>query len=351
MTQYFQTQQARRPLGRAKAVARPSAPIRQLLALGLLLAMAGFYLLTSSAQAQDWGSREQQLQDRIARLESALQDLQAKVYSLDNVGGEVPYENRSYGETYATDGGGSNLALRLDTIELEMQRLTGRLETLAYQIDRQQEQLDALTKAMENANNRQGAYGGADMVSSGDGFASDTTSTYPTPSIESGTYGDMESLPAPQDSASAPETRADGAPQDLTKSSLPALPSDPAEAYSLALQSLLAGHYEEAETGFSAFLQQFPDNERAPDAKFRLGEIYLVTGDYGRAASTFLDHIQTWPNDARAPESYLKLGTAFSRAGKTAEACQVFNALKTKYPKASASVLQRLQIERQRAGC
>ncbi|GEM_PF-1261934 len=335
----------------------------------LLTAMAAVFLLTALApvQAQDWTPREAELQDRIARLEAALQDLQSKVYSVETPGPQIPYEDRNYDSTevypdsYASGEGGANLAVRLDTIELEMQRLTGRLEQLAYRLDQQSRDIDALTQAVQLTAANSGGYD--------DAHADDRGMNEPVTDVrrlDSGAYSSEGPLPdadsVGQDGGNSDAAGSDmdvdtyardpggqtGAPQDLR---LPILPDDPGAAYSMAYQSLLDGRYSEAESGFLAFLQKFPDDERAPDAQFRLGEIYLVTGAYGDAATAFITHIQTWPNDIRAPESYLKLGTSFARAGKKKEACQVFGALKTKYPKASRSVLQRLAIESDRAGC
>ena len=330
----------------------------------LLALMAAVFLLAALAPAgaQEWTPREAELQDRIARLEAALQDLQSKVYSVETPGPEVPYEDRNYSgagaypDSYASGEGGVNLAVRLDTIELEMQRLTGRMEQLAYRLDQQSRDIDALTQAVQLTAANSGGYN--------DSYTDDADMNAPVSNVrtlDSGAYSGEG--PLPEASSGSSDTAGSdmnvdtyardpggetGAPQDLT---LPMLPDDPGAAYSMAYQSLLDGRYSEAESGFQAFLQKFPDDERAPDAQFRLGEIYLVTGAYGDAATAFIAHIQTWPNDIRAPESYLKLGTSFARAGKKQEACQVFSALKTKYPKASRSVLQRLSIERDRAGC
>jgi tol-pal system protein YbgF len=335
----------------------------------LIAGIAAMAWLTAivPVKAQDWTPREAELQDRIARLEAALQDLQSKVYSVETTGPDVPYEDRNYDDatvypdSYASGEGGVNLAVRLDTIELEMQRLTGRLEQLAYRLDQQSRDLDALSQAVQLTAANSGGYNGS--------YTDDVDMNAPVTDVrtlDSGAYSGEGPLPdastVNSDGANSDGTSSDmnvdtyardpggetGAPQDLT---LPILPDDPGAAYSMAYQSLLDGRYSEAEAGFQAFLQKFPDDERAPDAQFRLGEIYLVTGAYGDAATAFIAHIQSWPQDIRAPESYLKLGTSFARAGKKKEACQVFGALKTKYPKASRSVLQRLSIERDRAGC
>lgn len=323
-------------------------------------------------------------------------------------------QNRYTGQDYGNVqyGADSSIAVRVNALERELQQLTGRVEELSYKLDQANRQIEAMRAAQaanaQNASQASGGYGpyapqggdagngAAGANGSGDGLPPGWIDQRTLPGqnaqgqnaqdqnaqgqqagaatgAESGD-GTWYGAQRPQDqSGAAPNASAASGPTDLTAPAAAAsgaagaaspaaggdaqpparvqLPTEPNAAYDYAYKFLLQGDYPHAEAAFKAYLDTFPNDAKAADAQFRLGEIYMATGAYADAASAFLTHVQTYPNDPRAAESYLKLGASFARLGRTKEACQVFGALRKKFPDASPTVLQRLAAERDRAQC
>ena len=321
----------------------------------------------SPAQAQFGRRNNDELADRMARIESAISDLQGVVYAVEGSpadGPQVTYGSGTIPGEYTAPAQAGNIAVRMSQVERELQALTGRIEELSYRIDQNATRLETLTQALSAGSslstNRTSPYT-TSPYNTGPGAVDPGTGVVP-----SGPSGSQDYGAQPYQEGVTPYGATDpatGGPVTLgNTSSLPAVTEPQTDAgvsltgdvnadYDSAFNALLNGDYQLAEKSFSAFLEAYPDDPRSADAQFRLGEIYLATGANTEAARAFLNHVRTWPRDARAPESYLKLGTAYSRLGKTDEACKIFAVMDGKFPNASASVKQRLAVERGNAGC
>ena len=214
---------------------------------------------------------------------------------------------------------------RIDQLEREVRDLTGRLEQQNHQLDQMQARIDAISAALSGDAGAMAAGPAGEPVNLASGPAApggDPIASQINKSVAGGAAaGDV------------------------------ALPNDAEEAYRYASQFLLSSDYGRAEKAFTQFLEAFPGHARAPDAKFRLGEVYLAAGKNAEAADTFIAFIRAYPTSARGAEAYLKLGTAFSRLNQADQACKVFKTLKTKYPNAEPAVLQRTDVEMARANC
>lgn len=223
--------------------------------------------------------------------------------------------------------------VRLGQLESEIQALTGRIETLTFQLDQANVRLDAISAALSGE--------------TGGGLAGDLTSD------GSDNAGGPIDLTAGNDPIAERVAAGDRVPDNATSvgGGDVSLPLDPVAAFDYASGFLLEGDYQRARSAFSLYVEAFPNHTRTPDAQFRLGEIHLALGENAAAADVFINHIRNYPNNPRAAEAYLKLGSAFSRLEKTTEACQVFKTLKTKFPNAAPPVLQRTDIEMARIGC
>lgn len=281
----------------------------------IILAASAFAILPSSAFAE---SKKQQIQ----RLQEQVAVLDYKMSQLDQKNGYDPVT----GEYTQSD------AARITNLEQELASLTGRIEEMSYRQQQMAAKIDALSKALEVVSQQ------ATPAYSNDPYVQNQNGAQPYGQTGNVPQGDYQQAPL----------------QDVTQgpaiSSAP-ISDDPAVAFDDAFNALLNGEYASAESGFETFLVKFPSDYRAPDAQFRLGEIFLATNENDRAAKAFLNHIKTWPQDARAKESYLKLGTAFQRLGKNQQACQIYGAMQNKYGALPSDVSSRLSVERQKAGC
>lgn len=124
----------------------------------------------------------------------------------------------------------------------------------------------------------------------------------------------------------------------------------PESLYERSNESLLRRQFGDAEQGFTAFLQKYPDHSLAGSAQYWLGETYYAENDFKRAAANFLQGYKKYPTSRRAPDSLLKLGMSLDRLGQNDQACAAYAAVSNEYPKA-VDARKRAQAEAKRAGC
>ncbi len=127
--------------------------------------------------------------------------------------------------------------------------------------------------------------------------------------------------------------------------------ADPLGVYDEALQKLRMGAYEEAQEKLTYFLKNYKTHNLAGNAQYWLGETYYVRRDYKSAANAFLSGYTTYESSPKAPDSLLKLGMTLLVMGEKKTGCDAFAELASRFSDASQSVIQRAEIERQRAGC
>lgn len=274
--------------------------------LGLGALAAAMVMLPADASAQNRKTRE-----RLEAIEQQLRDLQGIVFGEDGSGAPVRFKgaNPSAQERAAEPSRPARQValspetqLRLSGVEQEIQRLTGEIERLTYQLRQQQSRIDRLVELV-----------------------------YPDyeERVSLGLVGQRELL---GERASAPEAAGPGGgasrPVDLVAggAASAALPGygDAASAYNAGRNALFAGRFPEAERAFLALTENYPDSEEYADGLFFLGETYLAQGDLRASAEAYLDFIRNFGDNPRAARAHLKLGEAFIKADKSREACRVW---------------------------
>ena len=131
----------------------------------------------------------------------------------------------------------------------------------------------------------------------------------------------------------------------------PAPPADPAVAFKQAKELLLAGDYGNAEQAFSAYVNNYPESARTPEAKYWWGETLFVREAYSDAAGAYIGAIRGWPQTSWAPDATLKLARSLVALKKTPDACRTLDELAKRYPKAPAQVTSRAASTRVAAKC
>ncbi len=104
-----------------------------------------------------------------------------------------------------------------------------------------------------------------------------------------------------------------------------------------ARDNFLARRYGLAESGYRAFLRQFPDHPKAAEAQYELGETYYVQGRYKDAGQAYIRTYRGWPRSSMAPQALYRLGLSLRRLGRTKEACRTWKLLREKYPQSRAA--------------
>lgn len=244
------------------------------------------------------------------------------------------------------------LQLKISQLEEQIRRMNGQIEQLSHQIRQMQDQMQRMQEDTE--------YRLQQLEGS-----SPRRQNFEQPS---------NATPAPQRDAAVddPQTTGSiGGPLDLSalargdvigsaiEQTSPSASggtntrpsSDATDAYEAAYQKVMAGDYSAAEQSFRSFIARYPDDPRAGDAEFWIGESLLQSGQHQAAAEAFLKAYTDHPESDKAPDSLLKLGVALSGMGETDAACSSFSELLTSFPSAEPSLLDRARRERQRAGC
>ncbi|MDR3494230.1 MAG: tol-pal system protein YbgF [Ancalomicrobiaceae bacterium] len=123
------------------------------------------------------------------------------------------------------------------------------------------------------------------------------------------------------------------------------------DEYDAAYGYILSGEYDLAEKSFKTFIANHPTDKRAGSAQFWLGESFFQRNMHREATDAFLKSYTQYPDDLKAPDSLLKLGLAYQGLGERKAACNAYDELLTKYPKASKALRDRAQAEKARGKC
>lgn len=127
--------------------------------------------------------------------------------------------------------------------------------------------------------------------------------------------------------------------------------NDPDELYRDSYEFILSGQYATAEAGFSDHVSRFPQDSRAADARFWLGEAQLGQRKYREAAETFLAGSKAFPKSKKAPDMLLKLGVSLVGLNQRDVACATFAEIGKRYPSATGTLQQRVKQEQALAAC
>jgi len=105
-----------------------------------------------------------------------------------------------------------------------------------------------------------------------------------------------------------------------------------ASSYLAAFSNLAAGHFPAAEAGFQEFLQEFPNHQYSPNARYWLANAQLSQGKRNQAI-TNLQLITANPNaQAKAPAAFAQLAQIYRQEGQTIQAENILEQLRNRYP-------------------
>lgn len=111
----------------------------------------------------------------------------------------------------------------------------------------------------------------------------------------------------------------------------------PTEIYQTAFGDYAAGRYQQSINGFSRFIQFFPSNDYASNARYWLGECYLALDQPEQAVVEFDRVVSDYPKSTKAPDAMLKKAAALYQTNKEEGALETIQLLKERYPKSSAA--------------
>lgn len=389
-----------RPAVKAVKPVRPTARA----AVTWICAVSAFALIGVSDGAR---AQSQNLVDRVERLQKELITLQRHVYGGGGQAGGAVEATEGGAKPL-----GARVELRMSQLETQVRALTGNVEQIGFQINQLNQRLDKLVADVDRRL-QQLEQGGAPLAEGGaapagataqtgqlgqtapssqatqsaQATASTATAGQTQPATQQGTQqqifdtgpkvlgtvraADVEALRnAPTQQAGAPQagTAQSGSAQPAatqtgtaqvatsgtgttaTQSAALAGASSK-EQYDYAFGLLSQANYAEAEQALVVFLDKYPRDPLAGNAKYWLGETHYVRGQFRDAAITFAEGYQQYPNSPKAPDNLLKLGKSLAALGQTADACGTYAELLKRYPNAPAAVLQQAGVEQNRLSC
>ncbi len=281
---------------------------------------------------------------KLERLERDLQDVQRELYSNYSRRNTTSQEQAAPVDSTAT----ARLSLRLAELEESISHLTGQIEQLGFRVAQMERNLQVFAN---DANFRLGATEQALGISN-----MGTAGQAPGVAEFDSSVPMVTSVPRPSDVTIGSQSynttvQTAGAPQTLGTLSVGQLPGTASELYESAKSSLMAGDFAGAETAFSKFLEEYGDDQLAGEAQYWLGEAFYVRGAYRQAGQAFADGLAKYPDNPRGADTLLKLGMSLAALQETDAACTTFSELDIRFPGASQAIVQRVKVERSKAGC
>ncbi len=317
----------------------------------MTLALAG-----APAHAQ---SDVRPLLDRLDRVEREMTTLQRQVYR-----GGGGSSSSSQAAPVVGDSSDAIVSIqeRLERIEGEMRRLTGKFEELGHAQTQTSQRIERMGKdndlrfseieqklsAAQTA--AQGAQAGPVpqhnpppelMQNSQAKPGEETIVLKPPAGADAGKGGTLQASQAakpPPPAGQAPTTAASGNAQ---------------EQYDRAYAQLKGGNYEAAEKAFAAFVQAHPNDALAGNAQYWLGESFYVRGDHQKAAAAFAEGYLKYPKSPKASDNLLKLGLSLDQLGQKKEACASYARLEKEFKSVSGAdaAKRKAASEMQRLNC
>ena len=305
---------------------RPGQLAAAATALVLVVALA-VTVAMPAARAQDTSLKG--LLDRIERLQRDLNTLQRHVYR----GETPPPAAAATGGAELPSTQAARIEVRLSQFETELRTLTGQIEEQSFRINQMTQRLDNLVVDLDlRLQALEGGEAGEPAEAEGAAPAGGDTAQ---PAWDEGPK--VLGTISEGDLAAAPATGQEG--------------GTPQAQYEHAFKLLSQTDYQGAERALAAFLEKYPSDPLAGNAKYWLGETYYVRGQYADAAVAFAEGYQSYPDSAKAPDNLLKLGKSLAALDQKADACGTFAELLKRYGSAAPAILQQAKSEQKRLAC
>ncbi len=255
-------------------------------AVALKLAVGALIFSATTVLAQDKAATLADIRQQLGTLYSDVQGLRAELSTTGAL----------------TTGAVGNTPLdRLNAIESELTRLTGKTEELEFRINR----------ITTDGTNRIGDLEfrlceieeGCDIGALGD-----------TPSL-----GGVDSAAQVPTAAPAPAQQ-------------PQLAVGESQDYQRAQEALASGDFRSAADLLAAFGTTYPGSTLTEDAALARGKALEGLGDTPNAARAYLEAFSGNPEGTAAPEALFRLGKALGDVGQNQDACVTLNEVAVRFP-------------------
>jgi tol-pal system protein YbgF len=318
-------------------------PIKNKQKARTVLGLLGFVLIVSTALPVF--AQSDDINNRLRRMENEVSTLSRAVYK-----GETPPPG-----SFSSGASAADTEIRIQQLENDIRDLRGKTEEQSFQLQQIRNDLDRITGDMElrlKDLEGGGAPSGSSAPLTGDVQPyTDGAATPPQAGSSAGSSG--YSWGTNNTNAADAGAAAEGGAVSSPSGQLGAYGGSDAAAdlYESAFSLLKDNNYEQAQTGFQSFMDQYPEHALAGNAKYWLGETYYVRGKYEESTRIFAEGYKKYPKSAKSADNLLKLGLSLDALGKKNEACIAFRQLTKENTTGSAPVLRRAEQEMTRLSC
>jgi tol-pal system protein YbgF len=222
----------------------------------------------------------------------------------------------------------SDLSLRLENIQSEMQALTTDIEEYkellrrpSQDMDRVRDEMEARLKTLEERRRNQ----------------------------EEKIKELEERLKTPEPKTAGPDSK----PTELEK--LASTKESPMELkggatgmgdlYRNAYETFHRGDLEGARGKFEAFLRQYPNTELSDNAQFWIGETFYLKKDYEKAIIEYEKAIVKYPEGDKIPSAIFKQALSFLELNDKTNARSLFKRVIERYPRSDQAEMARKRLE------
>jgi tol-pal system protein YbgF len=119
----------------------------------------------------------------------------------------------------------------------------------------------------------------------------------------------------------------------------------PERMYQAAYSDYTVGQYDLAIIGLKAFIDTFPQSDRADDAQLYIGNSLVYQAKYTDAIAAYQKVITSYPQGDVVPQAYFKLGQAYETGTKQLDlARKAYETLVQKYPSSNEAQLGKQRL-------
>jgi tol-pal system protein YbgF len=122
--------------------------------------------------------------------------------------------------------------------------------------------------------------------------------------------------------------------------------ADLADAYRNALMLFGRGRHAEARAAFEKVFAADPNGELADNALYWIGETYYAAGDYSNALRYYNRVAKEYGDQNKAPDAMFKMALAYVKTGDLAMARRTFEECIQKYPYSASAASAKLELKR-----
>jgi len=307
-------------LTRAITLMRKTKPV-----LGALSAVAVVATTPIPAIAQD------NTEARLRKAEAEIRALQRSVFpggdgrffepSISSSNGPEPTRSTPQTTARTSTSAVTDILVRLDAMELQLQRLTAKTEENSNALSA----LDTRLAALE-------ATGAAGPFPSSPEVSGEATESNLDAMTGAGS-GDADQEPVPSEPvttiANGPSAERVAGVQAITK---PQTDDAGDDEYSYGFRLWNAGYFPEARQQLASFVEGYPNHSRITYGRNLLGRAFLDDGMPEEAARWFLRNYQADRSARRAPDSLLFLADSMIAMDDTRRACIALSEFGETYP-------------------